>query len=147
MGFDRKQALAALEAADRVRYRRADLKDAIHADPSWATLRDVIAGRLEPELVAGMRVLEAMLAAPALGPEKAKRLLVRAAGEAGGRFDPLVTFGGLTAPRRDVILAELVPMRRRLTDAYVARLAATPRGTRSDVRDAVRRAWGSADAA
>jgi hypothetical protein len=39
-------------------------------------LRAVISGLRDRELVAGMRVLDALLAAPGLGPEKAKRLLL-----------------------------------------------------------------------
>lgn len=99
------QARRALKSANDVRVRRAELKDRIHADPSWSALKDVVAGELEPELVAGMKVMDLLVQAPGIGPSKA-RVLLRRAGVDRVQYAGLL-FKWLTPNRRTVLIHEL----------------------------------------
>lgn len=115
------QRMNALAIANDVRTGRRKLKDRIRADATWKDLELVIAGELEPELVATMRINDLLLAAPALGPYKAHRLLTAA------HLPPSMTFGRLLEHRRAELLEALRRMRADLTPGYVERVAARPR--------------------
>lgn len=99
------QAKRALKSANDVRVRRAELKDRIHADPTWSALKDVVAGELEPELVAGMKVVDLVIQAPGIGPSKARAIL-RAAGVDRVQYAGLL-FKWLTPNRRTLLIHEL----------------------------------------
>lgn len=120
----RRQARAALELADAVRYARADLKDRLHADPTWHTLIDVIAGERDRDVADRITVLEVLDAAPGIGPAKVRRLCREA-----GLRQPAMRrrLGDLDDGERLNLAWRLRVTHRRLSYTALERIAATPR--------------------
>lgn len=115
--------MSALEAANRVRYARADLKDAIHDDPTWRTLVEVIEGGRGAELVRRDRVDDWLTHAPRIGRVKARSIIA----EAGFNRDGAIRFGWLTPTSRAVLARAALNRHKTHSMAALQAVAATPR--------------------
>lgn len=133
MPIDLDQAAAALDYANDVRAAIADLKDRIHADPSWRTAADVVAGD-EGGYPAGRMTVAAVLdAAPGVGPGKVAAICRKVLGPTGS---PATTrIAELTDRQRGMIVWRLLLRWRGQRLEVLERIAANPRPYRKE------RAW------
>lgn len=122
---DKAAAMRALAAANEVRMARANVKDAIHADPSWRALTDVVLGKRDAEAADRMRLRSLLTAAPGLGPRKARRLIL----EVG--VSPMVSdapLRALTPERRRALASVIRTTRKGLNGRGLRKIAERPRG-------------------
>lgn len=125
------QRTAALELAASVKAARAELKDRIHADPSWCLLADVLAGEVDEELEAaripGVYVVDLLRAAPGMGAGKAAQLLREVLGLVDGMSAARLRIRELRPRDRGALAVGVEVRRRRLSTPYLERVAAGDR--------------------
>jgi hypothetical protein len=119
---EEEQREAALEHAQTVRLAGAAVKDAVHMDPSWDTLVDILTGDLDLAHAGAVRVGLLLTSAAGIGPTKAGKMLAEARiGSPRRRLD------ALSVRQRMALAAEVRRGRRNLSDSALERFSKTRR--------------------